>query len=62
MAMAVGTVQPLRYLQDVAALVMGQWEQADLESKRMLAERLRGQSAAALSALETELGAREASS
>jgi len=55
MAMAVGTAQPLRYLQDVVALLMGQWERADLESKRVLVERLRGQSQAALSALESEL-------
>jgi hypothetical protein len=55
MAMAVGTAQPLRYLQDVTALVMSQWERVDLESKRMLVERLRNQSTAALLVLEAEL-------
>lgn len=55
MAIAVGTVQPLRYLQDVTALVMGQWERVDVESKRVLVERLRNQSTAALLALESEL-------
>lgn len=59
MAMAVGTAQPLRYLQDVAALVMSQWERVDVESKRVLVERLRGQSQAALSALESDLAAAE---